>query len=108
MGAVTILILAVACAILVWEIQLERKEIKHLDIWARMEKSHAEKLFSKVEALEAENDLLRRDKERLTQGGARAQDTPRRVSGAELRRIAERKNATVPTATQAERLENHG
>lgn len=47
-------------------------------------------------------------KQSLTEPPIRAQNTPKRYSGAQLRRLAARENLPVRELTQAERLENNG
>jgi hypothetical protein len=104
MGAITILILAVLCVLLT-----------ALTIWAMAQaigwreecEEGATSLAvarQNVEQLAAENEFLRRDKQVLTERQPRAQDTRRRYSGAELRRLNEQLNVGAPEPTQAEML----
>jgi hypothetical protein len=66
-------------------------------------------LAKDIADLEAENKVLQRDKQSLTQPVAKAQDAAKRpLRGAEIRRMAERVNAPAAEPTQAQRLENHG
>ncbi len=58
-------------------------------------------------ALKTANEQLKAAQHRnpLTSTAPKAQDKPKRFSGAELRRLNDLMNVTVPEPTQAERLE---
>lgn len=106
--SVSCLILAAGCIAFGWCAVREAKRSAAIEKLNRELKEQACRHAADAGRLEAENEILLRDKESLTQSQPKAQDTPRRMSGAALRREFQKLNATPAEPTQAERLNGNG
>lgn len=104
---IVLLMLTVAlifCALDNWSLRQKISELTRLnDDTGRWN----EGLTRTIDRLQAERDELLRQKQSLTQSDAEVQHRARRgLTGAELRRLNDRENATKPEPTQAEKLAN--